>query len=262
VALLDLADVAVRTRGATLLDDITWTVEAGQRWVIVGPNGAGKTTLLRVAAGYLHPSRGRVALLGRPLGGTDVRRLRPRIGYMSAALRGLVRDDLVALDVVATAAAGVLDPFWARAAADPAGTAGRARALLDRFGVGALAARPIGTLSSGEQQRVQLARALLPDPDLLLLDEPFAGLDIGGRIQLRQALADLAGRPRPAALVLVVHHLEEIPDGFEHALILAAGRVVAQGSAAATLTDDGLGRAYGLALRVRHGRDGWGAEAG
>ncbi|HTS15384.1 MAG TPA: ATP-binding cassette domain-containing protein [Candidatus Sulfotelmatobacter sp.] len=241
--------VTVRTRGTALLEGIDWTVGAGERWVVVGPNGAGKTTLLRLAAGYLYPTRGRVSLLGETLGATDVRRLRPRIGYLSAALRGLIRDDVTALDVVATAAAGALDPFWTRGPDD--GARVTAAALLDRFGAGALAGRSMGTLSSGEQQRVQLARALLPDPDLLLLDEPFAGLDLGGRVQLLAALSDLAAAPRPSAIVLVVHHLEEIPAGFGHALVLARGRALASGAREAVLTDTVLSEAYELPLRVR-----------
>ena len=246
--------VGVSTRGAILLEGLDWSVAAGERWVVIGPNGAGKTTLLRVAAGYLYPSRGRVELLGRTLGRTDIRRLRPRIGYMSAALRDLVRDDLRALDVVATAATGALDPFWTRGRDDGArAAAGR---LLERFGAAALAERAMGSLSSGEQQRVQLARAMVSDPDLLLLDEPFAGLDLGGRVQLLTALASLACAARPAAIVLVVHHLEEIPAGFDHAAVMARGRLTAQGRRDDVLTDDVLSDAYGLPLRVARDRDG------
>ena len=219
-----------------------------------GPNGAGKTTLLRVAAGYLYPTHGRVELLGETVGRTDIRALRPRIGYLSAALRGLVRDDLRALDVVATAAAGALDPFWTRGRDDGARAA--ARALLERFGAGELAERTMGSLSSGEQQRVQLARALLPDPDLLLLDEPFAGLDLGGRAQLLAALGSLAREARPAAMVLVVHHLEEIPAGFDHAAVMARARVTAEGRREDVLTDAVLSDAYGLPLRLSRDLDG------
>ena len=246
--------VGVSARGAVILEDVDWTVGAGERWVVVGPNGAGKTTLLRVAAGYLYPTRGRVELLGETLGRTDIRALRPRIGYLSAALRGLVGDELRALDVVATAAAGALDPFWTRGRDDDARAA--ARALLERFGAGGLAERTMGSLSSGEQQRVQLARALLPDPDLLLLDEPFAGLDLGGRVQLLAALGALAREARPAAMVLVVHHLEEIPAGFEHAAVMARARVTAQGRRDDILTDAVLSDAYGLPLRLRRDGDG------
>ncbi len=246
--------VGVSTRGAVLLEDIHWTVGDGQRWVVVGPNGAGKTTLLRVAAGYLHPSHGRVELLGETLGRTDIRALRPRIGYLSAALRGLVRDDLRALDVVATAAAGALDPFWTRGRDE--GPRAGARTLLERFGAGELAERTMASLSSGEQQRVQLARALLPDPDLLLLDEPFAGLDLGGRAQLLASLGSLAREARPAAVVLIVHHLEEIPSGFAHAAVMARGRVTAQGRRDDVLTDAVLSDAYGLPLRLSRDRDG------
>ncbi|HXR27785.1 MAG TPA: ATP-binding cassette domain-containing protein [Candidatus Baltobacteraceae bacterium] len=244
----------VSTRGAVLLEGVDWTVRAGERWVVVGPNGAGKTTLVRVAAGYLYPTRGRVELLGEVLGETDIRALRSRIGYMSAALRGLVRDDLRALDVVATAAAGALDPFWTRGRDDRARDT--ARTLLERFGAGGLADRTMGSLSSGEQQRVQLARALLPDPDLLLLDEPFAGLDLGARVELLAALGSLARETRPTGIVLVVHHLEEIPAGFDHALVLARARVTAQGRRADVLTDAILSDAYGLRLRVRRDGDG------
>jgi iron complex transport system ATP-binding protein len=246
--------VGVSTRGAVLLEVIDWTVGTGERWVVIGPNGAGKTTLLHVAAGYLYPTRGRVELLGETVGRTDIRALRPRIGYMSAALRGLVRDDLRALDVVATAAAGALDPFWTRGRDD--GQRAAALALLERFGAGGLAERTMGSLSSGEQQRVQLARALLPDPDLLLRDEPFAGLDMGGRAQLLEALGSLAGAARPAATVLVVHHLEEIPAGFGHAAVIARGRVTAQGRLEDVLTDAVLSDAYGLPLRLSRDQDG------
>ncbi|HXX62143.1 MAG TPA: ATP-binding cassette domain-containing protein [Candidatus Sulfotelmatobacter sp.] len=246
--------VGVSTRGAVLLEDVDWTVRTGERWVVIGPNGAGKTTLLRIAAGYLYPTRGRVELLGRTVGRTDVRALRPRIGFLSTALRNLVRDDLRALDVVTTAAVGALDPFWTHDRDD--GSRAAAHRLLQRFGAGELAERTMGSLSSGEQQRVQLARALLPDPDLLLLDEPFAGLDLGGRAQLLAALGTLAGETRPAAMVLVAHHLEEIPAGFDHAAVLARGRMTAQGRRDDVLSDAILSDAYGLPLHLHRGRDG------
>ena len=239
--------VAVRRDGRGILTAVDWTVAAGQRWVVLGPNGAGKTTVLRIATGYLFPSAGQVDLLGRRLGTFDIRDVRARVGVAGAALDELVAPERTPLEVVVTGARGALDPWWDRYRA---GEWARARELLDRLGCGALADRTYGTLSSGERQRTLIARALMPDPDLLVLDEPYAGLDIAGREDLIAALTELAGEPRPAALLLVVHHLEEIPPGFDHALLLAAGRVVASGCIDDVVSARPMSAAYGRSLRI------------
>ena len=257
-AALHLDHVSVRIDGRTVLSDLAWAVEDGQRWVVLGPNGSGKTTLLRVASLYLHPTAGSVRVLGQAVGRLDVRALRPRIGLASAALADQVRPQVSARDAVMTARFGALEAWWHTY--DDADRA-RAETLLDRFGVGDRADQAFGTLSSGERQRVQLARTLMTDPDLVLLDEPTAGLDLGGREDLLGRLTDLARDPTTPPLVLVTHHVDEIPEGFTHALVLAAGVVVAQGPIAAVITGRVLGEAFGLALDVEH-RDGrWTARA-
>ena len=256
VPIVALAGVGVRRAGRAILADIDWTVEAGQRWVVLGPTGAGKTTLLRIISGYLYPSDGRVDLLGRRLGAFDVRTVRPYVGVAGAALDALIAADRTPLELVVTGASGALDPWWDRY---PTAAWERASVLLDRLGCGPLADRAYGTLSSGERQRAQIARALMPDPDLLVLDEPYAGLDIAGREDLLAALADLAASERPAAVVLVVHHLEEIPPGFEHALLLSDGRVVAGGPAEAVIADEPMSAAYRRTLAVERRADRWAA---
>jgi iron complex transport system ATP-binding protein len=251
VALLD--GVTVRIGGRPLLADVRLEIREGERWALLGPNGSGKTTLLRVLGGYLHPSAGHVELLGRALGQTDVGLLRARIGQAGPALRALVRDTAEVGAVVVSGASGVLEPAY-RAPTDA--ESARARELLASVGCGALLGRRLGTLSSGEQQRVGVARALMPDPDLLLLDEPFAGLDLAGREGLIAALGSLAAASRPAAIVLVVHHLEEIPVGFDRVALLRAGRLVSAGPPATALTGRTLSRAFDVRLRVtrRSGR--------
>jgi iron complex transport system ATP-binding protein len=227
-------------------------VQPGERWVIAGPNGAGKTTLLAIAATYLWPTTGRVEVLGDRVGGVDARELRRRIGYVSASLAEVIDESLSALDVVVSARDAALAPWWATFGdADRA----RARACLERMGCGPLAGRAFGTLSSGERQRVQIARTLMSEPELLLLDEPAAGLDLAAREALVGRLAIMAAGPRPAAIVLVTHHLEEIPPGFGHALLLAEGRVVASGPLRTSLTGRSLSTAYGVPLRLRRYRD-------
>ena len=255
--ILDLRGVTVRRGPATLLAGVDWTVRAGERWVVVGPNGAGKSTLLAVAATTLFPSAGRVRILGGELGAVDARALRSRIGLTSALLAGRLEPAQAALDVVLTGRTGALAPWWDRFTDDERA---RAHALLDGLGVAALAGRTFGTLSTGERQRVLLARSLMPDPDLVLVDEPAAGLDLRAREELVEALAAMAAAHRPAAVVLVTHHLEEVPFGFGHAMVLAAGRVVAAGPVADALTDAALTAAYGIPLRVTcdHGR--WAAR--
>jgi iron complex transport system ATP-binding protein len=255
--ILDLRGVTVRRGPATILAGVDWTVRPGERWVVVGPNGAGKSTLLAVAATTLFPSAGRVRVLGGELGAVDAGALRPRIGLTSALLAGRLEPAQAALDVVVTGRTGALAPWWDRFAdADR----DRAGGLLERLGVRALANRSFGTLSTGERQRVLLARMLMPDPDLALVDEPAAGLDLRAREELVEALAAMAAAPRPAAVVLVTHHLEEVPPGFGHALVLAGGRVVAAGPIEDALADATLTAAYGIPLRVARDGGRWGAR--
>ena len=247
-----LAGVAVEIGGQPILQAIDLEIGSGERWAVLGPNGSGKTTLLRLLGGYLHQTRGRVELLGRRVGRTDVRSLRTRIGNAGPSVRALTRDDARATAVVAAGARAILDP------ADDTPTPAeleRARILLTGLGCGELVDRRLGTLSTGEQQRVGIARALMADPELLLLDEPFAGLDVGGRESLIAMLGGLAAAARPAAIVLVVHHLEEIPSGFDHALLLRAGRLVARGAVADVLRDGRLAATFGMPLAVER-RDG------
>jgi len=220
--------------------------------VIVGPNGAGKTTLLAIAATYLWPTTGRVEVLSERVGGVDARVLRRRIGYVSASLAEVIDGTLSALDVVISARDAALAPWWATFGDDDRARAG---ACLERMGCDPLASRAFGTLSSGERQRVQIARTLMGDPELLLLDEPAAGLDLAARETLVGRLGALATEPMPAAIVLVTHHLEEIPPGFGHALLLAQGRVVASGPLRTSLTGRSLSAAYGVPLRLRRNRD-------
>jgi iron complex transport system ATP-binding protein len=250
----------LRFRGATvvrsqraILDDVDWEVQPDERWVVLGRNGSGKTTLLRLASCYLHPTAGTVDVLGAQLGRVDVRALRPRIGLTSAALADQLRPTLDAVDVVMTAKYAALEPWWHRyTEADR----DRATALLERLGVGRLADREFGTLSSGERQRVLLARTLMIDPGIVLLDEPNAGLDLSGREELVAALTALATDPASPPIVLVTHHVDEIPPGFTHLLLLREGRVLAAGPIGETLTSATLSETFGLQLCLerRNGR--------
>jgi iron complex transport system ATP-binding protein len=255
--ILDLDGVGVRRGGTAILADIAWAVAAGERWVVVGPNGAGKSTLVAIAATTLFPSSGRVEVLGGELGAMDARTLRPRIGIASALLAGRLEPDQAAREVVLTGLTGALAPWWDRFSEEDRD---RADGLLGRLGVDGLAERPFGTLSTGERQRVLLARALMPDPELVLVDEPAAGLDLRAREELVDALAAMAAASRPAAIVLVTHHLEEVPPGFGHALVLARGRVVSAGPIGEALTDASLTAAYGIPLRVEHDAGRWTAR--
>ena len=252
---MSLSGVEVRIDSSKILADLDWEVSDGERWVILGPNGCGKTTLLRVVAMTLLPSQGTVTVLGGTLGRIDVRRHRHRVGVVSAAVANSLRPSIEAIDVVMTARHGALEPWWhTYTDADR----DRAMGLLERFGIGHLADHRFETMSSGERQRTLLARALMPDPDLLVLDEPAAGLDLGGREGLLGDLTVLAEDPSTPPTILVTHHVEEIPPGFTHLMLMAEGRVIARGPITSTLTSDHLSRCFGIDLEVGHrGRRWW-----
>jgi iron complex transport system ATP-binding protein len=243
-----MTDVGVRRGGTALLDSVSWRVELDERWVVLGPNGAGKTTLLRLAGAELHPTTGTVDLLGERLGRTDIFELRPRIGFCSAALAARMPNDEKVADVVVSAGYAVLGRW--RESYDEADTE-RAYELLDAMGIRHLADRDFGTLSEGERKRALIARALMTDPEMMLLDEPAAGLDLGGREDLIARLSTLAADPDAPASVLVTHHVEEIPPGFTHALLLRDGGVVAQGLLEDVLTAENLSVTFGQRLELR-----------
>jgi len=252
-AVLRVAGVRLVRDGTTILEGIDWEVGPGERWVVLGPNGSGKTTLVRIASMWLHPSSGEVEVAGGMLGRIDVRRHRVRIAVVSAAIADLLRPGIAVLDAVLTAKHAALEAWW-----HDYDDADRevAHAALDRFGAAHLASRTFGTLSSGERQRVLLARALAAEPALVLLDEPMAGLDLAAREDLVGRLAVLAADPAAPPLVLVTHHVDELPPGFTHALLLREGRVHAAGALDDVLTEASLSATFGVPLRLerRHGR--------
>src|SRR6476661_6163263 len=255
---LALAGVSVRRGPTTLLDDVSWEVEEGERWVVLGPNGAGKTTLLQVAAARMHPTTGVAGVLGEVLGAVDVFELRPRIGLASAAMAERIPGDEIVHNVVVTASWGVVGRW--REAYETFDHA-RAFELLQALGADHLADRTYGTLSEGERKRVQIARALMTDPELMLLDEPAAGLDLGGREDLVRRLGVLAGDLEAPALILVTHHVEEIPPNFTDVLLLREGRIVAQGPVEITLTEANLSATFGMPLELEQRGDRWTARA-
>jgi len=242
---LDLTDVVVRREGRNIVDRVTWSVSEDQRWVVLGPNGAGKTTLLQLADTLMHPTSGTVTVLGETLGRTDVFELRPRIGFASSAMARRIPRDETVLNTVMTAAFSVMGR-WNEdyEAIDER----RARRVLADWHLEHLAERLFGTLSDGEQKRVQIARAVMTDPELLLLDEPTASLDLGAREELLQLLSGYAESPTTPAMVMVTHHVEEIPVGFTHVLLLREGGVVAAGPLAETLTAEALTEAFGMPI--------------
>ncbi|AOW92307.1 iron ABC transporter ATP-binding protein [Rhodococcus sp. WMMA185] len=245
--LIEFEDVHLSRGGNTLVGPVTWNVELDERWVVLGPNGAGKTSLLRIAAAELHPTSGRANVLGERLGRVDISELRPRIGLSSSALANRVPGDEVVSDLVVSAGYAVLGRWRERY---DAMDTGRAFEMLESLGVDHLATRTYGTLSEGERKRVLIARALMTDPELLLLDEPAAGLDLGGREELVARLTDLAADPDAPATILITHHVEEIPPGFTHALLLNEGRVVSQGLLDEVITADNLSEAFGQPMSL------------
>ena len=247
-AILELSDISVRRGDRIILGPLNWQVLEGERWVILGPNGAGKTTLLQICSSLIHPTTGEINILGEKLGKVDVFELRTRIGLTSSALVEQLPADELVMDVVLTAAYAMLGRWqekydlWDES---------RAMALLTALGVRELGERLFGSLSEGEKKRVQIARALMADPELLLLDEPASSLDLGGREDLLRRIESLSKDPLAPATVIVTHHIEEIPVGTTHALLLREGVVVAQGEVASVITDQNLTQAYGLAITVQ-----------
>ena len=258
MSVLSMSDVTVVRDGATLLSGVSWVVDEGQRWVVLGPNGAGKTTLLSIAAASLFPSSGTVELLGERFGQVDLGELRTRVGLSSTSLNDRVPPHERAVDVVVTAAHGVLGRW--REGYDQSDL-DRAADLLARVGMRAFVDRRFGTLSEGERKRVLLARALMTDPELLLLDEPAAGLDLGAREALLRLLSRVASAQGAPPSVLVTHHVEEIPVGTTHALLLARARVVAAGPVQDVLTGDLLSQTFGIPLQITSREGRWSAQA-
>lgn len=244
---LEFVDVVVRRNARNIVDHVDWRVDDDQRWVILGPNGAGKTTILQLAATLLHPTSGTVQVLGETLGRSDVFELRPRIGFASSAMARRVPPEETVLDVVLTAAYSVLGRWNEQYESIDER---RARRVLAEWKLEHLAERTFGTLSDGEQKRVQIARAVMTDPELLLLDEPTASLDLGAREELLGLLGGYAQAPTTPAMVMVTHHVEEIPVGFTHVLLLRDGGVVAAGAIPETLTAENLSTTFGMPIAL------------
>jgi iron complex transport system ATP-binding protein len=247
-AILELSNISVRRGERIILGPVDWQVLDGQRWVILGPNGAGKTTLLQICSSLIHPTTGTIKILGEQLGKVDVFELRTRIGLSSSALVEQMPPDELVMDVVLTAAYAMLGRWQERY---DLWDESRAMALLTALGVRELGDRLFGSLSEGEKKRVQIARSLMADPELLLLDEPASSLDLGGREDLLKRIETFARDPMAPATVIVTHHIEEIPAGTTHALLLRNGAVLAKGEVNSVINDQNLSEAYGLAISVQ-----------
>jgi iron complex transport system ATP-binding protein len=244
---IDCRGVRVVKGGRAVVQDVSWTVRAGDRWVVIGPNGAGKSSLLDVVAARAQPAAGEAWLLGERLGLVDVFELRPRIGMVGPGVAAAIEPRERVIDVVLTAAWGTTGHWREQYAPVDVERAGD---LLARFGAASLRDRAFGTLSDGERKRVLVARALMPDPEVLILDEPAAGLDLGARETVVAMLAALAADPTAPAIVLVTHHVEETPQQFTHAMLLSDGAVVAAGPLSEVITGSALGRTFGMPIQV------------
>ncbi|AZA09457.1 putative ABC transporter ATP-binding protein YlmA [Corynebacterium pseudopelargi] len=245
--LLDFDEVSLIRGGTTLVGPVNWQVELDERWVIIGPNGAGKTSLLRMAAAEEFPSQGRLWVLGERIGKTDMRDLRASIGMSSAALANRIPANENVGDLVISAGYAILGRW--REEYDELDRE-RATDILEQVGAYHLIDRTWGTLSEGERKRVLVARALMTDPELLLFDEPGAGMDLGGREDLVAYMGDLAMDPDAPAMVVITHHVEEIPLGFTHAMLLDEGSVVAQGLIEDVLTSENLTKAFHQPIEI------------
>jgi iron complex transport system ATP-binding protein len=255
--MLELKDVDFVRDGKLLLSGVTLTVGEGERWALLGPNGAGKSTLLGLCGAITHPTRGTVEILGRRLGTVDIREVRESIGHVNP--RHPLRSPLSILDIVLTGLTGTIErmPRWEPT---PAQTA-RALELIDLLGIGALARSPWTTLSQGERGRALIARALISDPKLLLLDEPSTGLDVAAREQLLETLDQIHTSHPYLPWLLVTHHLEELPTCTTHAALLREGRVLAAGDAQDVLTTDLVSEAFDHPIHISHTAGRWTATA-
>jgi iron complex transport system ATP-binding protein len=244
---LRFSNVSLERGGNTLVDNVSWEVTSDQRWVILGPNGAGKTSILELAAAWEVPSSGTAIVLGEDLSTRDAEEIRPRVGLASSGMAKRIPSTETVVDAVVTAA---------YAAAERRGEVyedidlRRARRVLAEWRLESVTHREVGTLSEGEQKRLQIARSIMTDPEVLLLDEPSAGLDLGMREELMSMLSAFASSPTAPAIIMVTHHVEEIPRGFTHVLLLADGKVSAQGPLSETLTSENLTKAFGVNVEV------------
>ena len=252
-AVVHMSHVTVQLGQNVLLDDVSWHVQEGERWIVMGPNGAGKSTLINIAAARAHPTSGNVGILGEVLGAVDVFDLRPSIGLSSTLLAEQLPGGETIRDLVVTAAYGVTGRW--REEYDPEDLQ-RADQLLARWGIAGYSDRKFRTLSEGERKRALIARAMMTDPELLILDEPGAGLDLAGRETLVRSLNQLASNPMAPTPILVTHHVEEVPPHFTHAMVLRAGQVISAGPIESALTEETLSEAFRLPLNVTRNTDG------
>jgi iron complex transport system ATP-binding protein len=248
-AVIAIDGVSIIHGARATVDNVSITVEPHDRWAILGPNGCGKTTLLRVMSLYLHPSKGDVRINGQALGSFDIRPIRPRLAYVSASLASELRPALTSLEVVMSAKNGALEVWWHEYDATDRE---KARECLARMDVAQHADTPLGALSSGEQQRVLLSRALMTDPIAILLDEPSARLDLGGREQLVRILDEFSRENQTLPSVVVTHHVDEIPSSTTHCALMRDGVLIASGLLNETLTSENLTATFGMNLVVEH----------
>ena len=252
--ILKLTSVSKIESGTKLLQNINWEVSSNENWVVLGPNGSGKTSLLNIASLNLHPSKGEVKIIDHVLGKTDLRLLKPKIGFMSTSLNYKFRFNIKTIEVVVTAITGAIEPWWDTFT--PANWE-RAHQLLENMGCGKKSDQLFGTLSTGEKQRVLLARALMPEPEILFLDEPTSGLDLRGREELLIALSNLVNEEKSPPMILVTHHLEEIPVGFGHLLLLKNGETVASGKMQEVMTSENISECFSLNASVNNNAGRW-----